>query len=190
MKPIFVVPALLVCFGSSLAAAQRPASDRGVEDIYVVRSVRLSRVTPSDYCAQSRTDLPTPLFEDQYDFKAVATRAADGAVTNDAGPTVGHLHACFGRTSDSLVVSFYAQGELNGVQLTGRGDCRFDGREFPEPGITPIRCYLDLTGLPAGFTGGRLTTNTLGSRALLGLVSDPPGYTQPSIATVRLWRRR
>jgi hypothetical protein len=25
---------------------------------------------------------------------------------------------------------------------------------------------------------------------VLGGVSDPPGYTQPSIATIRLWRKR
>jgi hypothetical protein len=191
MKPIFfAVPALFVFLAPAIAAAQPLSSHSGVEDIYVVRSVRLSRVAPTDYCAERRTDLPAPMFEDHYDFRAVTTRPADGSVTNAAGPTVGHLHACIGRTSDSLVLGFYAQGDLNGVPLTGRGDCRVDGREFPEPGITPMRCYLDLTGLPAGFAGGRLTTNTIGSRATLGLVSDPPGYAQPSIATVRLWRRR
>jgi hypothetical protein len=52
------------------------------------------------------------------------------------------------------------------------------------------RCYLDLTGLPPSFAGGRLTTNTIQTRALLGTASDPAGYTQPSIATVRLWRKR
>jgi len=174
---------------SGAAAAQRSARVAHVEDVYVARSVRLSRVAPTAYCRESRTTLPAATFEDRYDFKAVATRPADGGVTNAAGSTVGHLHACFSRTSDS-VVAWFAQGDLNGIQLTGRGDCRSDGREFPEPGVSTWRCYLNLTELPPGFVGGLLTTNTIQSRALLGTESEPAGYLQPSIATVRLWRSR
>jgi len=44
--------------------------------------------------------------------------------------------------------------------------------------------------LPDPYLGGLLMANTINSRAPLGGVSDPPGYTQPSIATVRLWKRR
>lgn len=175
---------------SATAAAQQSASDSRVEVIYVVRSLRLSRISPSDYCAERRTGFPAPTFEDQYDFKAVTTRPADGRVTNATGPTIGHLHACFGVTSDSLSSLFYAEGDLNGVQLTGRGDCQRVGGDSPEPGITPWRCHLNLTGLPVGFMGGQLTTNTVTSRAAVGTASDPAGYVQPSIATIRLWRKR
>jgi hypothetical protein len=189
MNVIVTMSVGFVCLAHAIASAQSVAANTAVEDIYVVRSVRLSRATPTEYCAERHSALPAATFEDQYDFRAVATRPADGAVMNAAGPTVGHLHACIARTSDSLVV-WFAQGDLNGVHLTGRGDCRTEPREFPEPGITLWRCYLDLTGLPPGFAGGRLTTNTIQSRALLGATSDPAGYTQPSIATVRLWRRR
>jgi hypothetical protein len=49
---------------------------------------------------------------------------------------------------------------------------------------------MDLEALPDGYISGRLTTNTINSRASLGDRSDPPGFTQPSIATVRLWRAR
>src|SRR5215204_1328288 len=185
--PLFAVLAPFMC---ATAAAQSSAPSRSVEDIYVVRSLRLSRTAPGTYCAERRTGFSTATLEDRYDFKAVTTRAADGRVTSASGPTVGHLHACFGPTSDSLVERFYAEGDVNGVRLTGRGECRTEGRESPEPGITPWRCYLDLTGLPAGFVGGQLTTNTVVSRSALGAVSDPTGYTQPSIATVRLWRKR
>jgi hypothetical protein len=51
-------------------------------------------------------------------------------------------------------------------------------------------CQLDLTGLPPEYVGGQLTTNTLQSRTTLGSDTDPPGYTQPSIATIRLWKKR
>ena len=179
----------LVSLVQTIATAQLVAAKGAVEDIYVVRSVRLSRMSPTGYCAAARTALPASAFEDQYDFRTVTTRPADGAVTNAAGPTVGHLHACIARIADSLFV-WFAQGDLNGVRLAGHGDCRTESRDFPEPGIALWRCFLDLTDLPPGFVGGRLTTNTIQSRALLGTTSDPVGYTQPSIATVRLWRRK
>jgi hypothetical protein len=182
---------VLVAFGAVAGAsawAQQPTVD--VETIYIARSVRLSRVAPTDFCAESHTGFPTPAIEDQYDFKAVASRSTDGIVTNAAGPTVGQLHACFGRISDARTVTFYAEGHLNGVHFTGRGDCRSAARKIPEPGITAWHCYLELTDLSGGFSAGLLTTNTVTSREVLGLVSDPAGYAQPSIATVRLWRKR
>lgn len=65
-----------------------------------------------------------------------------------------------------------------------RGDYRTTKQDFPEPGISVMTC------VPDGYAGGQFATNTIQSRQLLGPVSDPPGYTQPSIATVRLWRKR
>ena len=189
MRQILAI-AIVGSFLRPAAAAQQTAGAQNVETIQVLRSVRLSRATATDYCAQRRTGFPTPTFEDQYDFKAVAVRSTDGLVTNVSGPTVGHGHACFGATADSLTVRFYADGELDGVRFTGHGDCRSAGRDIPEPGITPWRCYLDLTGLSSGFVGGQLTSNTVFSRAAVGDFSDPVGYTQASIATVRLWKRR
>jgi hypothetical protein len=171
-------------------AAQQVASGGSVEEIFVLRSVRLSRQPASDYCAERRTGFPAATAEDHYEFKAVTARPVDGRVTEVAGPTMGHLHTCLGATSDPLVFTFYAEGNLGDVPLTGRGDCRTNGRELPEPGITPWRCHLDLTGLPSRFVAGYLTSNTIISRAVLGLVSDPAGYTQPSIATIRLWKKR
>ena len=76
------------------------------------------------------------------------------------------------------------------MSLVGRGQCRTTKRDFPETGFTLFACQLDLTGLPAEYVGGQLTTNTLQSRTTLGADTDPPGYTQPSIATIRLWKKR
>jgi hypothetical protein len=187
---LIVAIASVAPFISASAVAQSPATGSSVEEIYIARSIRLSRTAPGEFCAERRTGFRAPTVEDRYDFKAVTARPADGRVTNATGSTVGHLHACLGATSDSLTQSFYAEGDLNGVRLTGRGECRTDGRESPEPGIRPWRCYLELGGLPVGFTGGQLTTNTVVSRKALGAVSDPVGYTQPSIATIRLWKKR
>ena len=49
---------------------------------------------------------------------------------------------------------------------------------------------MELGGLPQAYIGRQLTTNTIGTRIALGDRTDPPGYTQPSIATIRLWKRR
>ena len=175
---------------SALASAQAPSVRRHVEDIYIARSVRLSRVPATDWCAERHTGFPNAdRGEDRYEFRAVATEAATGTVTSVTGAMVGDLHACFGATTDSLTSSFYAEGKLNGVPLVGRGTCRTTRRGFPEAGVDAATCQLDLSGLPQHYVGGQLTTNTILSRQLIGLVSDPPGYTQPSIATVRLWRR-
>jgi hypothetical protein len=184
------VTALTLAMLSSPITAQSLAPDAAVEDIVILRSLRLSRVTPTDFCGPSRTGFSEAAAEDRYDFKAVATDAASGKVTNANGARVGTLHACFSPTSDPLISSFYAEGEVGGVSLVGRGQCRTTQRDFPEAGITLFTCQLDLTGLPSAYVGGQLTTNTLVSRTMLGAETDPPGYTQPSIATVRLWEKR
>ena len=175
---------------SSAVGAQGQRTDASVEDIVILRSLRLSRIAPTGFCAASRTGFTEATMEDRYDFKAVATDAASGRVTNANGARAGSLHACFGATADSLVVNFYAEGEVGGMSLVGRGQCRTTKRDFPETGFTLFACQLDLTGLPPEYVGGQLTTNTLQSRTTLGADTDPPGYTQPSIATIRLWKKR
>ena len=189
IRPSSAITAMILILLSSRAVAQPPRAD-SAEDIVILRSLRLSRVTPTDFCAPSRTGFSAATAEDRYDFKAVATDAASGKVTNPNGDRAGTLHACFGPTADSLVTSFYAEGEVGGVFLVGRGQCRTTKQSFPEAGISSLTCQLDLTGLPPAYVGGQLTTNTLASRAVLGAHTDPPGYTQASIATVRLWKKR
>jgi hypothetical protein len=149
------VTALTLAMLSSPITAQSLAPDAAVEDIVILRSLRLSRVTPTDFCGPSRTGFSEAAAEDRYDFKAVATDAASGKVTNANGARVGTLHACFSPTSDPLISSFYAEGEVGGVSLVGRGQCRTTQRDFPEAGITLFTCQLDLTGLPSAYVGGQ-----------------------------------
>ena len=171
-------------------AGQSPRADASLEDIFVLRSLLLSRTPPTDFCAPDRTGFAAATSEDHYEFKAVATDAASGRVTNAGDVRAGKLHACFGPTPDSLISTFYSEGEVGGVTLVGRGQCRTTKRDFPEAGILVRTCQLDLTAVSPADNGGQLTTNTLISRATLGGESDPPGYTQQSIATIRLWKRR
>lgn len=53
-----------------------------------------------------------------------------------------------------------------------------------------MHCVLNLMDSAGFYVGGQLTTNTITSRNSLGTVTDPPGYTQASIATIRLWKQR
>ncbi len=92
--------------------------------------------------------------------------------------------ACFGSTADPLTINFYAEGALGNVPFTGRGECRTAKQDYPEPGITVYRCFLEHRDLPRDYHGGQLTTNTVISRQGIGEASDPPGYVQPSIAAV------
>lgn len=190
MIQLLRVIAVLLSGWPALASAQRVRAAAPREEIAIVRSFRLSRRDPTAYCAAAHTTYANASFEDTYDFKAVATHPRTGRVASASGPTVGHLHACFGATSDSSVLSFYAEGTLYGAPLTGHGSCSTTKRDFPEPGISVATCHLDLSALPSGYAGGQLTTNTIASRQVLGGESDPPRYTQPSIAAVRLWRAR
>lgn len=116
--------------------------------------------------------------------------SASGKVTDVSSVRAGTLHACFSPTPDSLIQSFYAEGEVGGVVVIGRGQCRTTKRDFPEAGMSVRTGQLDLAGLPMAYTGGQLTTNTLASRTIIGADTNPPGYTQISIATVRLWKKR
>lgn len=161
-----------------------------VEDIYVVRSMRESQVTPTEFCRQSRTGFGDANREDVYSFRSTITRASDGLMTDTDVNTVGRLRACFGTTTDPAKQNFYGEGVLGSVTFTGRGECLAVKQDHPEPGLVVARCFLELRDLPSGYVGGQLTTNTMRSRNVTGATTDPPGYTQPSIATVRLWKRR
>jgi len=191
MMRLLATLTLCALFGwPSGVEAQKSAPVSAIEDIYVARSLRLSRVTPTAYCTPEKIGVATATAEDQYTFHSTTTRSSDGLMINANVATIGRLHACFGSTADPLTSNFYAEGALGGVSFTGRGECRTAKQDYPEPGLTVYRCFLELRDLPREYLGGQLTTNTVVSRQSIGELSDPPGYVQPSIATVRLWKKR
>jgi hypothetical protein len=181
---------LLVAGAASQPAAQRAKAVPGVEDIYVARSLRLSRVAPTAFCAEQQVGFGSATFEDDHTFLAITIAADDGRLTSVKGKQIGRIHTCLGATADPMVINFFGRGNLGPTSFTGHGDCRANRVDTPEPGVTAYRCFLELADLPAGYIGGQLTTNTITSRAVTGEVSDPSGYVQPSIATVRLWKKR
>jgi hypothetical protein len=181
---------LLSSIAASEPAAQRSSTGAGVEDIYVARSLRVSRVPATAYCAEAKVGFASATLEDDHTFLAIALDHDTGRVTTAAGNQIGRIRTCLGATADPMVFSFFGRGNLGTTSFTGRGECRANGADVPEPGVTGFRCFLQLADLPAGYVGGQLTTNTIVSRAVIGEVSSPAGYVQPSIATVRLWKKR
>ena len=185
--------ALLGCATPSTNPVSASTADPH-EEIYVLRSLREARTATSNWCTPERIgSSPTArgfMIEDRYTMWSVTVQPKDGRIADAKAGSVGELHACFGSTTDSKVVSFYTEGQIAGLPFTGRGDYLNARVDFPEKGITTFRCYLNLADLPAPYVDGSLATNTINSKAVLGAVSDPPGYVQASIATIRLWRSR
>lgn len=190
MHCAYIAPILAGLLGLCSAEVDQPLSvAQSVEDIHIVRSLRLSRAEPSTFCSPSKTTFSDILYEDRYTFAAVETRSRDGFVTN-ARKEVGSARGCFGQTPNPTALNFFIEGEISGISFTGRGQCAALRSDFPEPGLRVWHCFIDLSGLSDPYVGGFLTTNTVTSRTTDGAVSDPPGYVQPSIATIRLWKRR
>lgn len=160
-----------------------------IEDIYILRSLREERSAPGSFCDAGKIGF-TAAVEDRYSFKAVVTRESDGKVVDARMHNAGSLHACFDGIPRVQDTSFYAEGVMAGVSATGKGKCTAVAADFPEPGITTSRCFLVLSNLPPPYVSGLLTTNSIRSRQPIGDLTDPPGYIQPSIATIRLWRKR
>jgi len=191
MGPARTVISLIVCaivqFNPALAWAQ--AGEGEVEEIYIARSIRVSRVVPSDFCAPARTGF-APALEDQLVIRSITTDAADGRMIGTNAKDIGDLHSCIGQAMDPTVLGTYVEGHLNGIPFTGIGDCRLVRGNIPEDGLLSHRCFLAMSGLPEPYVGGFLTSSTMYSKTPFGVESSPPGYAQAAILIVRLWRRR
>jgi hypothetical protein len=171
-----------------------PAASRrlplAIEEIRVVRSIRLSRVDATGFCPRSRTTFGGAQYEDRYTFAAVTTRSGDGLVTDAVSSKVGSGHACFGPAAEAGTLNFYIEVEIGQTQFIGVGRCTTIRSDFPEPNLRISACFANSRDLADPYVGGLLTTNTMNSHNLVGVESDPPGYVEPSVATVRLWKRR
>jgi hypothetical protein len=75
--------------GTDLSSEKPP----GVEDIYVLRSLREQRSTPDDFCATAKIGFAAKI-QDRYVFKAVVTRAPAGKVIDVISHPAGTLRAC------------------------------------------------------------------------------------------------
>ena len=175
---------------SGNAVATGPAA--ALEDIFILRSIREPREPVADWCSSARTGFkPFPKDAERYfSFWTVGVQPSDGKVVQAKDTRAAELRGCFGPTSEPALQNFYAEIKLGSISFRGNGECRAVKVDFPQAGLFPVRCQLVLSGLPAPYVGGLLTTNTMTSKAAFGGDTDPPGYTQASIATIRLWKSK
>jgi hypothetical protein len=152
--------------------------------------VRESRVAPTEYCSRTKTGFISDFFEDQYTFRSTATSAYDGRLVDANIKTIGSGHGCIGRTADPSILNFYLDLQLGHTALKGIGECHLAKSDFPERGLIALSCFLTLSDPLGRYVGGQLTANSITSLKAVGLETDPSGYTQPSIATIRLWKKR
>jgi hypothetical protein len=167
---------------------QRAASQTQVEEIYVGRSVSESRTAPTEFCAPAKTGLADPVAEGRFSFRSISINASDGRVLDTNVKTIGSGHGCFGPTV-SGVRKVYAELMIGSKTFIANGECR-QKSDFPEPGINEFQCSADLSAPDDQYVGGLLTTSSISSLRDVGLETDPPGYTQSSIATIRVWKKR
>jgi hypothetical protein len=182
--------ALLQCSTAAAGDAAPPAAS--LEDIYILRSIREPREPVTDWCSSTKTGFePFPKDAERFfTFWTVRTSAGDGKIVDAKASRAAELRACFGATSEPALQNFYAEVMLGALSFRGKGECRAAMVDFPQAGLFPVRCQLILSGLPAPYIGGLLTTNTMTSKASFGGDTDPAGYTQASIATIRLWKSK
>lgn len=184
---------LLLTLGAAGCATGRPVpgATTDVEEIHVFRSIRELAASDPSACTADRVGFaPFPRDADRlFSFWGVRTDAR-GTVLDAHDAPVASLRGCFGPTEDPARQNFEARITIGDLEMTGRGECLALQIDAPEKGLYPVRCHLLLADLPPPYVGGLLTTNTVTSPAAFGGESDPPGYTQASIATIRLWKAR
>jgi hypothetical protein len=174
--------------------AQSPKTPRGggsqVEEIYIARSVPESQTAPTEFCAPAKTGFGNVTSERRYSFRSLSVSSSDGRVLNPNVKTIGSFRGCFGPTANPMILNAFAEVRIGSMTVTGKGECGYVKSDFPERGIKEAHCFLDLSAPDDQYVGGLLTTNSITSLKDVGLETDPPGYTQSSIATIRVWKKR
>jgi hypothetical protein len=181
-----VLCALATCVTSS--SRGEASAQESLEEIYVLRSIRERQATVPSWCAASKTGFEPFATDAERSFSFWSVGTQGGKVVDAKAARVAELKGCFGATAERPRQHFYAEIKLGALTFQGKGECLALAVDFPEAGLFPVRCQLVLSGLPAPYVGGVLTTNTLTSNAAFGGETEPPGYTQASIATIRLWK--
>ena len=183
-----LIVAVVAVEAQSPQTPRRGSSETQVEEIYIARSVNESRIAPTEFCAPAKTGIVDPVAEGRYSFRSISINASDGRVLDTNIRPIGSGHGCFGPTAGGIR-KIYGELIIGSKTFKGTGECR-QKSDFPERGINEFHCSADLSSPDDQYVGGLLTTSSISSLKDAGLETDPPGYTQSSIATIRVWKKR
>jgi hypothetical protein len=81
----------LLAYAQNTQKVGRTAQPTQVEEIYIARSVRESRIAPTEFCAQAKTGFNSA-FEEHYTFRSTATRTSDGRMVDTNVKRIGTGH--------------------------------------------------------------------------------------------------
>jgi hypothetical protein len=161
----------------------------GLEEIFVFRTTRTqhqSGKTPA--CAAAPFESAS---EDYYDLWSIELRSNDARVVDTHQKEVGGFTACFSRLVQNNPLLMYARGKTAGISWAGAGECVALNSQPPVRTVVAFTCRLNLTSLPAAYSGGFLVSSTLAP--FLPHSQDPrahvPGYLSTSIVTMRVWKK-
>jgi hypothetical protein len=158
----------------------------GLEEISVTRTIRtqfIQGATP--VCSAA----PFPAVSEQhYDTWSLSLRTSDARVVKTHEKQVGRFMACFGSVNPTGAFAMYSTGTAGSLSYTVIGECRFMKSKAPAPKLLVLTCNGDLSGLPAEYVGGYLTTSSLAPSGGKDAV-DVPGYLSTSVITMRLWKK-
>jgi len=171
-------------------APRRVASQTQMEEIYFARSVIESQIAPTQFCAPAKTGFGDAIAENRFSLRSISINTSDGRLLATNVNTIGSGRGCFGRTANPMIINAYLEFLIGSKAFTGIGECRFVKSDFPERGINEGHCFLDMSAPDDQYVGGLATTNSITSLKDVGLDTDPPGYTQASIVTLRVWKKR
>jgi hypothetical protein len=187
-----IFPSLIDWSPVHSAPVQSPYEEEvraGVEQIYVFRTTRTrheSGATPA--CASAPF---ASVNEDYYSLWSLELRANDSKVDKTHEREVGGFTACFGPLARGQPLQMYALGRIARIPWKGAGECLALESQPPVKTAIAFSCRLNLSGLPADYSGGFAVSSTLAPS--LGRNQPPtahvPGYLSTSIVVLRLWKR-
>lgn len=158
------------------------------EEVYVFRTARTRHQRgPTPTCAAAPFSSAN---EDYYELWSIALDARNSRVMNARGSAVGGFTACLGQLAVGQPVPMYATGTVARIPWKGVGECLPLRSQPPIRTAIAFTCRLDLSGLPASYTGGFLVSSTLAPLLGANQPADAhvPGYLSTSVVSVRLWK--
>jgi hypothetical protein len=187
MKHTAALPFVMVVASCGATPDFNQEISRGVEEVYVARTVRgehTSGATPACLAA------PFKVANDSVYNLWSMEQGLDGRVTHTHARSAGSFRACIGSLTDGRALPMYAVFNTGGLSYSGVGECLLTKTPPPDKTLLPLNCVLNLTGLPAPYTGGILVSSTL---APVGrdqpVDAHVPGYLSTSVVITRLWKR-